>query len=172
MGAAAAEVARQLGAHLGFAGVGIAVEQGLGGHDHAVEAVAALGGLFIDEGLLHRVRGLAGAEAFEGDDVAAHGTRQGEDAGTCSHAVDDHRAGAALPQAAAVFGAVELQVIAQDQQQRGVGHCADFAGVAVDLKRYRDVLAGHSLRPLDLVKCPLHQTVKKKRRVPGVSRHT
>jgi len=152
MGAAAAEVARQLKAHLGFAGAGVTVEQGLGGHDHAVEAVAALRGLLIDKGLLHRVRRLAGTEAFEGDDLAPHRARQRKYTRPRSDAIDDHGARTALAQAAAVLGAVELQIIAQYQQQRCIRHGADFAGLPIDLKRYRDVLADHLLRPNHLMK--------------------
>src|SRR5580704_15341933 len=37
-----------------FAGVAIAVQQSLCGHDHAVRAVAALSSLLIDEGPLQR----------------------------------------------------------------------------------------------------------------------
>ena len=52
MGAAAAEIARQRGLDLGFGRLGGLVEQGLGLHDHAAQAIAALGGLLLDEGAL------------------------------------------------------------------------------------------------------------------------
>src|SRR5256885_9707618 len=56
MRAAAAQVAGQgLGDFL-VGGRGLVVEQGHQGHDHAVGAVAALGGLLVNESLLHRVR--------------------------------------------------------------------------------------------------------------------
>ncbi|MNP60511.1 hypothetical protein D3C76_1556040 [compost metagenome] len=58
----------------------------------------------------------ARTEPFEGDDLPVDGPGQREYARACRHAIDDHRARPALAQAAAVFGAVELQVIAQDQQ--------------------------------------------------------
>ena len=152
MGAATTEIGRQFLADLRFAGVRDAVEQGLGGHDHAVQAVAALGRLLVNKGLLHRVRRFAAAEAFEGDDLPVHGAGQGKHTGARGHAVDDHRAGSALPQATAVFGAVEPQVVAQHQQQRGIGHGRHRMALAVDLKGYRDFLRRHGLRSLHLMK--------------------
>ncbi|MNE68148.1 hypothetical protein D3C80_1637960 [compost metagenome] len=134
MGAAAAQVAGQLIANLFVAGLGNAIEQGLGGHDHAVHAVTTLGRLLVDERLLHRVRRGLAAQPFEGGDIAAGGAGQGDDAGAGGHSVDDHRTRPTLAQAAAVLGAVQAQVVAQDQQQRGVRHGADFDGLAVDLQ--------------------------------------
>lgn len=80
MGAAATEIPRQLVANLRFRGLGDSIEQGLGGHDHAVQAIATLRGLLVDEGLLHRVRMLTAADAFQGDDFPALGTAQRENA--------------------------------------------------------------------------------------------
>ncbi len=57
-------------ASLGFLLVG---EERRRFHDHAVDAVAALGGLFLDEGALHRMRLLRRAEAFERDDLLLGG---------------------------------------------------------------------------------------------------
>src|SRR5262249_17108898 len=51
VGAAAAEIERQALAHLGFARTWLVVEQGLRGHQHAVDAIAALRRLLVDEGL-------------------------------------------------------------------------------------------------------------------------
>ncbi|MNP51905.1 hypothetical protein D3C76_1462600 [compost metagenome] len=108
MGAAAAEIGRQLVANLRLAGVRIAVEQGLGRHDHAVHAVATLRRLLLNESLLHRVRVLTGADAFEGGDFPAFGTGQREHTRPRRNTIDDHRAGTALAQATTVFRAVEL----------------------------------------------------------------
>jgi hypothetical protein len=49
-------LARQLAPHVVLGRIGVAREQGHGHHHHAVEAVAALRGLRIDEGLLHRMQ--------------------------------------------------------------------------------------------------------------------
>jgi len=47
----------------------VLVEQHLRLHDHAVDAVAVLSGLFVDEGLLQRVRMRGAAEALERRDL-------------------------------------------------------------------------------------------------------
>src|SRR5262249_5671546 len=46
----------------------IPIEEGLGGHDDAVDAKTALHGLFVDEGLLDRVRFFDGPKTLEGRD--------------------------------------------------------------------------------------------------------
>src|SRR5580704_15967676 len=46
------------------------VQERLGLHDHSVQAITALGGLLFDEGALHRMRIVARAESFQGDDLA------------------------------------------------------------------------------------------------------
>ena len=51
----------------------------------------------------------------------ALGARGGRPAGEDALAVDQHRAGAALALAAAVLGAGQLQVFAQDVEQRPIG---------------------------------------------------
>ena len=69
VGAAAAEIAGERLAHVGFGRLRLAVEQLLGRHDHAVDAVAALRRLLVDEGLLQRVRLLERAEPLERGDL-------------------------------------------------------------------------------------------------------
>src|SRR3546814_10671908 len=56
MRSAAAEITLQRLLDVAVARIGVFVEQRLRGHDHAVDAVAALRGLLVDEGLLDRVR--------------------------------------------------------------------------------------------------------------------
>ena len=99
--AAAAQVAVERVAHLGLAGVGIALEQRGGGDQDAGDAVAALHGLLGDEGALQRMRPLGRAEAFDRGDVLAGGGPQRRVAGGHRLAVDQHVAGAALVGAAA-----------------------------------------------------------------------
>src|SRR5947209_20202158 len=65
MRAAAAEIAAEGLLDLAIARVRGALEQRLAGHDHAVDAVAALGGLLLDERLLERMRRARRAESFE-----------------------------------------------------------------------------------------------------------
>src|SRR6185437_10283518 len=69
--AASAKVMAQSLDHIGFGRLGLAKEQCLHAHDHAVETVAALRGLFPDEGVLHRIGPLARAEALQRYDVAS-----------------------------------------------------------------------------------------------------
>src|SRR5215831_7188219 len=69
VGAAAAQVERQALAHLCIGRMWVAVEQRLRGHQHAVDAVAALRGLLVDEGLLQRMRLLHRAEPLDGGDL-------------------------------------------------------------------------------------------------------
>ena len=50
-------------------------------HDHAIDAVATLGCLFVDEFLLQRMRFSAVPEAFQGHDFGAGYGRDRHDAG-------------------------------------------------------------------------------------------
>src|SRR2546425_4450772 len=75
MGPAATEVAGERLLDLAFGWIRLAVEERLGGHDHAVDAVAALHGLLLDESFLERVRFVRGAEPFERGDLLADSPR-------------------------------------------------------------------------------------------------
>jgi len=127
MRAAAAEVAGQCFFDLAVGGLGSFVEQRLGGHDHAVDAVTALHGLLVDEGLLDLVHFLSRAQTFESSDGFILRGADLSDAGTDGVAVHDDGAGAALRHAAAVFGSVELEVVAQNVKQWSFGLCVDNA---------------------------------------------
>ena len=61
---ATAQVACQLGPNLAIGWVRVPVEQGFGSDDHARGAVAALDGLFFNEGLLKRVQIVGRSEAL------------------------------------------------------------------------------------------------------------
>ena len=56
VGSAAAEMTGQRLAHVGIGRLRLLIQQFLGLHDHAVDAIAALRGLLVDEGLLQRMR--------------------------------------------------------------------------------------------------------------------
>src|SRR6185437_5605394 len=101
VGAAAAEILGERRFDLAGARPGVLAEKSGRLHDHAVDAIAALHRLLVDEGLLQPMRLLDAAETFERDDfsVADGGYRQLARAHRL--AVDDDRAGAALPEAAA-----------------------------------------------------------------------
>src|SRR6185437_878724 len=65
---AAAEDMGQGLLNLFAAGLGITIEKGLGGKNHAAETEAALGSLFVNEGLLNGMRLLRGAQTLQGHD--------------------------------------------------------------------------------------------------------
>ena len=81
MGAAAAQIAVQRLLDVVARRMRIPVEQRLRGHDHATDAVAALGGLLVDESLLQLARMLLRAEPLEGGDLLAFGRGERRDAG-------------------------------------------------------------------------------------------
>src|SRR5262249_8950197 len=134
VGAAAAQVAVQAGPAVLLARVRIAVEQRLGGHDHAVDAVTALSRLLGDEGALQRMRFLDRTQAFDRGDGGIAERADGSDAGTRRLAVDQHRSGAALGKPAAEFGAVERKVVAQHVEQRRIRLGRHRAALAVDVQ--------------------------------------
>ena len=96
-------------------------------------------GLFADEGLLHRIGMLARAEAFERHDVALDAAADRDHAGARGDAVDQHRAGAAFAEPAAVFRSVQFEIVAQHIKQRGIGRGVDVMDPAVDCQADRDL---------------------------------
>src|SRR5207245_6640343 len=99
---------------------------------HARGAVAALGGTELDEGSLQRVQLRGRAQALDGRDRSALDLDGEEQAAQLRLAVDEHRAGAALAQLAAVLGAGEAEVFTQHLEQRLVAGKGQLDGVAVD----------------------------------------
>src|SRR3981189_2300467 len=96
MRAATAQIIAQRFKHFGFGRVRGAHQQRLGGHDHAIEAIAALRGLFPDEGVLHRIGTIARAKTFERHNVALDAAADRNHAGACRDAVDKYGASAAF----------------------------------------------------------------------------
>src|SRR5215470_14005552 len=119
--AAAAEVSGQRLLDLVVRRSGVGVEQRFGGHDHAVDAIAALKRLFIDESFLQRMKLLCRSESFQSRHRAiANGLNFGH-AGTDGFTVHDDRTSAALSEAATEFRPVQLEIVAQNVKQRSVG---------------------------------------------------
>ena len=133
IGAAAAKVGHRL-VDVGIGRLGIACEQGDGRHDHAGVAVAALRHLVLDPGFLHAVQALR-RQPFDGDDALAGRLAGLEVAGAHRLAVHMHRAGAAHADAAAVLGARQVEVVAQDPEQRHPRFDIDFVDAAIDVER-------------------------------------
>ena len=124
----------QLGANLGVRGVGILLQQRLCAHDHAWYAIAALRGLLVHEGTLQRPGMLNRAEPLECRDLLASEHLDRDDAGKHRLAIDDHGAGAALAEPAAVLGSVELEIFPQYIQQRRLRVGVDRTNPAIDLE--------------------------------------
>src|SRR5262249_50627727 len=110
---AAAEILGKRVPDIGLARLFVFREESRRLHDHAVDAVAALDGLFVDERLLHRVGLGRRAEPLERDDLLPGFDRADRrDAGAHGRAVDVDGAGAALPEAAAEARPVQPEVAA------------------------------------------------------------
>ena len=97
----------------------------------ARRAVAALERVVLDERLLQRVQIVPVGQTFDGDDLGPlerDGQRQ---ARVGAAAVDQHRAGTALAVRAAVLGAGQVEVLAQEVEQRRAGVDRDVVRDAV-----------------------------------------
>jgi len=124
MGTAPAEVARERFANVPIARSWVGSQQCHSGHDHAVQAIAALGCLRIDECLLHRVRLPLNGEALERCDRSSVEFNCRDHTSPRGPVIDQNGTGAALAQSAAVARTVEVKVIAQNLQQlRCAGQC-------------------------------------------------
>src|SRR6185369_1469222 len=132
VGAAAALEPRERIAQLRVARLWIFLQDRSGGHDPAVDTVAALRHLFLDVGGLQRVGLLGCAEALDGSDAlpARRGHRQHARAHRL--AVQVHGAGAALRQTAAEMRVVEAEIVAQRVKQRHLGLGVHRNALAVD----------------------------------------
>src|SRR5690348_4907551 len=79
--------------------------------DLTLIAVAALEGVALDEGALHRVQRLRRPEALGGDDLVALVREREREAGVDAAPVHEHRARAALAAVAAFLRARQAQVL-------------------------------------------------------------
>ena len=119
---AAADVAGDGVDHRRAVGIGIAVEERLGGEDHAGRAEAALGGEAVGEGALQRVQRAVRRRALRASRPrrprrAAAGTRQE----SVELAVDQHGAGAAGALPAADLGGGEAELVAEHVGEKRAG---------------------------------------------------
>lgn len=148
MCATPAQVVPQSLQHLRLRRARIVHQQSLRRHDHAVKAIAALRGLLLDEGVLHRVGMIARSEAFERQNASVHASAYRDHAGAGSYTVDDHGACAAFAESAAELWAVQLKIVAQYVKQRGVGRGADIMDPAVDRQANRLLRQTHRQCPI------------------------
>ncbi len=115
---AAAQVAGKRIADLLHAGVGYFIEQRLGRQDHAGPAEAALQRRMLLERLLQRMQFIPGREPLDGQHLAAVGLTGQHQAGVDRLAVHEHGARAAIADVAAELGAGQVELIAQEPEQR------------------------------------------------------
>src|SRR5579885_305249 len=134
--AAAAEIAGERLLHLGCRRARRLRQQRLRGHHHAVGAVAALGRLLGDESSLQTIGLIGTAEAFEGGDGLALRGACRQQAGAHRFAVHQHRAGAAMAEAAAELRAMQPERVPQQIEHGLIGVPAlDVPRLAIDPKR-------------------------------------
>src|ERR1700722_12770752 len=107
--------------HLALARLRVARQQCLRGHDHPAAAITALAGLFADERTLQHTRLSRSAQALDRRDPALTGGADGKHARALFNPIHQHAARAALRLAAAEFRAVQVEVIAENVEQRRIG---------------------------------------------------
>src|SRR5690242_6768645 len=148
MRTAAAEIPRQRFFDLAVGRFGIFIQQGFARHDHAVDAVATLGRLLIDEGLLNFVHLLGRAQAFERSNRFILHRAHRSDTGADGIAVHDDRACAALSETAAEFRPVQPEIVTESVEQRHIGLGLDRLIFAIHAERY----FCHVNTPLELLR--------------------
>ncbi len=131
---AAADAARDRGADLVLARVGVGVQQRPDGHHHPRRAEAALERVQLVEALLHRVQLPVDLERLHGADLVAGGHRREDRAGLDRLVVHEHDAGAAVGRVAAPVGAGEVERLAQEVHEQLA---------RLDVARHRLAVHGH-----------------------------
>jgi len=117
MGAAAAKYALQGFSYLCICGVFVFFQQFFGTHDHTIEAIATLGGLFFDTSLLNGVQVVNTADTFEGGDLMTCSGGTGHHAGRLGSTIQQDHATSAKGHATSVFRAIEAEVVPEGIEQ-------------------------------------------------------
>jgi hypothetical protein len=118
-------------------------QQVLGSHDHAGDAEAALNRTRVDERLLEPVETSTGRKPLDRDDVGALRFHRQHEAGRHRPAVEQHRARAAFPFAAALLRAGQAHLIPQRFEQRMVRSDVERVPPPIDGQRDRNGGGGH-----------------------------
>ncbi len=118
---AAADVAAEPLLDLLVAHEGVGADGAGRRHHHARDAIAALAGAGLVEGLLENAHLAGPGQVLHRLDGRALHLGGRHEARLHQHAVDEHRARAALARPAAFLGAGQVQVVAQEIQQPQVG---------------------------------------------------
>lgn len=129
---AATEVAGELATDLFVGRATVPQEKSRRCHDHSIGAVAALGGLFIDECPLDGMWAGASSKPLQRSDHSAFHSPGRNNTGPRCDTVHQHGACTALSQAASVLWAIEPEVVAQHMHQACVWPNEQGALVAVD----------------------------------------
>jgi hypothetical protein len=117
IGAAPTEIAGNRTPQLGFRGRRRFVQQAFEAHDLTRRTEAALKGIGIDKGLLHRVEFTMLSNTFNGGNGVAFTVNGQAQTGIDGTAVEENGAGATVPHIANFFGARQGEVIAQGIEQ-------------------------------------------------------
>src|SRR6478752_5348047 len=129
--AATADVA-DVGVDVGVGRLGLVLEQRRHRHDHAALAIAALRHVVLEPRLLHLVQRAVLREPFDGGDLLTVDRAERHRARTHRDAVDVDGAGAALGDAATVFGTRQPDRLPQHPEQRSVGVDVDLMSRSID----------------------------------------
>src|SRR5882672_11103531 len=112
--------------------LGLVLEQSCDRHNHPALAIAALRNVMVDPGLLNFGQHTIRRQSFNGRDLLADDFVNERAAGPHRGAVDENRAGAALRDAAAIFGAGQPDVVTDRPKQRRVRLDVDIDCLSVD----------------------------------------
>src|SRR5690554_1397834 len=134
IGAAAAYVAAHGFINLLFIGCGRVFEQAYGCHNLTRLAVAALGDVIFDPGLLYHLTYAISFDAFYRCDGSSGYRRHRCYTGTDGSAVHMHRTGSAYGYATTEFSADHTQLITKYPQQRHVVRDVNILFLTIDLK--------------------------------------
>src|SRR3984957_12172358 len=130
--ATATDISRHRGIDIRIIRIERRCEQGCRRHDLARLAIAALDHFEIEPGLLHLCTGRRGADTFDGGDGAITNGSHRQHTGTHRLAIDMHRAGAALGDAAAEFRSGHAEHVAQNPEQGHIRRSIERFLLAVD----------------------------------------
>jgi triacylglycerol esterase/lipase EstA (alpha/beta hydrolase family) len=92
-----------------------------------------LHGALIQECLLHGMQAVALREAFNSSDLFLGDIADLRNTGSARLAIDQDGTGTALTLAAAIFASCQIEMVAQDEEQDGVGIHFDGIDVPVDV---------------------------------------
>ena len=129
---ASAEVATKRLFDFGTVRIGVFLQQRLGDEENSRRAVAALRCAEVGERRLQGMKPAGFGHTFDGRDVLAFEFGRQEQAGKSRLPVDQHGAGSAFADLAAVLRAEETEVFAQDLQQRPARNRCDLPCFTVD----------------------------------------